>query len=225
MDRNPALEMHPVEFTDDPFPAARNDKLVAINATLQIDLLGQCDSESLGHAPFSGTGGQSDFVRAANRSRGGKAIIVLPSTALGGSVSRIVPTLAAGTHVSTSKNDIDYVVTQYGVAQLRDKSAGQRAAAFIDIAHPDFRGELAAQARTPGRAWTGDPGARPGSTEGADPPCFARYPSSRGSIVSSSSHSSCVSQRSVQSGSKNSQRLVSSSPGRPPYSVQRTQVL
>ena len=88
MDRNPALEMHPVDFTNDPYLAARNDNLVAINATLQVDLLGQCGSESLGEAPYSGTGGQSDFVRAANRSRGGKAIIVLPSTAVGGHLPR-----------------------------------------------------------------------------------------------------------------------------------------
>ena len=81
MDRNPALEIHPVDFTNDPYLAAKNDNLVAINATLQIDLLGQCGSESLGHVPYSGTGGQADFVRAANRSRGGKAFIVLPSTA------------------------------------------------------------------------------------------------------------------------------------------------
>ncbi len=146
MDRNPSLEMHPVDFTNSPALAARNDKLVAINATLQVDLLGQCGSESLGTAPYSGTGGQSDFVRAANRSRGGKAIIVLPSTAVGGSVSRIVPTLAPGTHVSTSKNDVNYVVTEYGVAQLRGKSATQRAAALIGIAHPDFRAQLRAQA-------------------------------------------------------------------------------
>jgi len=147
MERNPALEMHPVDFTNDPSLAARNDKLIAINASLQVDLLGQCGSESLGPAPYSGTGGQADFVRAANRSRGGKAIIVLPSTAVNGTVSRIVPTLAAGTHVSTSKNDVNYVVTEHGVAQLRGKSAGQRAAALIAIAHPDFRSELAGQAR------------------------------------------------------------------------------
>ncbi len=152
MDRNPALEMHPVDFTNDPFLAARNDNLVAINATLQVDLLGQCGSESLGHAPYSGTGGQSDFVRAANRSRGGKAIIVLPSTAVSGTVSRIVPTLTAGTHVSTSKNDINYVVTEHGVAQLRGKSAKERAAALIAIAHPDFRGELATEAKRLGYA-------------------------------------------------------------------------
>ncbi len=147
MDRNPALEMHPVNFTNDPMLAGQNDNLVAINATLQIDLLGQCGSESLGHAPFSGTGGQSDFVRAANRSRGGKAFIVLPSTAKDNTISRIVPSLSPGTHVSTSKNDIHCVVTEYGVAQLRGKSARQRAQELIAIAHPDFRGELTAQAR------------------------------------------------------------------------------
>ena len=147
MDRNPMLEMHPVNFTNDPMLAGQNDKLVAINATLQIDLLGQCGSESLGHSPFSGTGGQSDFVRAANRSRGGKAIIVLPSTAKDDTISRIAPVLSPGTHVSTSKNDINYVVTEYGVAQLRGKSAGQRARELIGIAHPNFRAELTAQAK------------------------------------------------------------------------------
>ena len=147
MDRNPMLEMHPSNFTNDPMLAGQNDKLVAINATLQIDLLGQCGSESLGHSPFSGTGGQSDFVRAANRSRGGKAFIVLPSTAKDDTISRIAPVLSPGTHVSTSKNDINYVVTEYGVAQLRGKSAGQRARELIGIAHPNFRAELTAQAK------------------------------------------------------------------------------
>ena len=146
MDRNPGLEMHPVDFTNDPCLAGLNDNLVAINATLQIDLLGQCGSESLGPAPYSGTGGQTDFVRAANRSRGGKAFIVLPSTAKDGAISRIVPTLTPGTHLSTSKNDINYVVTEYGVAQLRGKSAKQRALELITIAHPDFRAELMEQA-------------------------------------------------------------------------------
>ena len=152
MDRNPALEMHPVEFTNEPSLAARNDNLIAINATLQVDLLGQCGSESLGHSPYSGTGGQADFVRAANRSRGGKAIIVLPSTAVGGTISRIVPTLTAGTHVSTSKNDVNFVVTEHGVAQLRGKSAKQRAAALIAIAHPDFRQSLSTEAKRLGYA-------------------------------------------------------------------------
>ncbi|MBC3885718.1 acetyl-CoA hydrolase/transferase family protein [Undibacterium griseum] len=147
MHRNPALEMHPVDFTNDPCLAAKNDKLVAINATLQIDLLGQCGSESLGHLPYSGTGGQVDFVRAANRSRDGKAFIVLPSTAKNDSISRIVPTLTPGTHVTTGKNDINYVVTEYGVAQLRGKSAKQRVQELIAIAHPDFRAELMAEAK------------------------------------------------------------------------------
>ncbi len=146
MDRNPALEIHPVDFTNDPALAGLNDNMVAINATLQIDLLGQCGSESLGHAPYSGTGGQSDFVRAANRSRGGKAFIVLPSTAKNDTISRIVPSLSPGTHVTTSKNDINYVVTEYGVAQLRGKSAKQRALELISIAHPDFRAQLKEQA-------------------------------------------------------------------------------
>ena len=148
MHRNPMLEMHPVNFTNDPALAGMNDNLVAINAALQVDLLGQCGSESLGFAPFSGTGGQSDFVRAANRSRGGKAFIVLPSAAKGDTISRIVPVLAPGTHVSTSKNDVNYVVTEYGVAQLRGKSAKQRARELIGIAHPMFRNELTEQART-----------------------------------------------------------------------------
>ena len=147
MERNPALEMHPADFTNDPMLAGQNDNLVAINATLQIDLLGQCGSESLGSVAFSGTGGQADFVRAANRSRGGKAFIVLPSTAKNDSISRIVPVLSPGTHVSTSKNDINYVVTEYGVAQLRGKSASQRARELIGIAHPAFRAELTAQAK------------------------------------------------------------------------------
>lgn len=147
MDRNPALEMHPVDFTNDPFLAGQNDNLIAINATLQVDFLGQCGSESLGFVPYSGTGGQADFVRAANRSRGGKAIIVLPSTAKDDSISRIVSTLTPGTHVTTSKNDINYVVTEYGVAQLRGKSAKQRAEALIGIAHPNFRSELREAAR------------------------------------------------------------------------------
>jgi len=142
MNRNPALEMHPVDYTNDPYLAGQNDNLHAINATMQIDFMGQCGSESLGASPYSGTGGQADFVRAANRSNGGKAFIVLPSTAKNDTISRIVPTLSAGTHVTTSKNDINYVVTEFGVAQLRGKTAKQRTEALIGIAHPDFRSEL-----------------------------------------------------------------------------------
>lgn len=145
--RNQALEMHPVSLTNDPYIAGQNDDLHAINATMQIDFLGQCGSESLGFLPYSGTGGQTDFVRAANRSKGGKAFIVLPSTAKNDTISRIVPCLSAGTHVSTTKNDINYVVTEFGVAQLRGKSARQRCEALIAIAHPNFRQELREAAR------------------------------------------------------------------------------
>ncbi len=146
MHHNPMVEMHPSNFTNDPYNAGLNDNLVSINASLQVDLLGQCGSESIAHLPYSGTGGQVDFVRAANRSRGGKSFIVLPSTARDGTISRIVPTLTPGTHATTSKNDVNYVVTEYGVAQLRGKSARQRAQALIAIAHPDFRAELRAAA-------------------------------------------------------------------------------
>jgi len=147
MHRNPSLEIHPADFTNDPYLASQNDNLMAINATLQIDFLGQCGSESLAHLPYSGTGGQVDFVRAANRSRGGKAFIVLPSTAKDDSISRIVPSLAPGTHVTTGKNDINYVVTEFGVAQLRGKSAKQRTLEMISIAHPNFRAELTEAAK------------------------------------------------------------------------------
>lgn len=146
MHRNPALEMHPVDVTNDPFLAGANDGLHSINGTLAVDLVGQCGSETLGSRPYSGTGGQVDFVRAANRSRGGKAIIVVPSTAKGGTVSRIVPTLAPGTHVTTGKNDVDYVVTEFGVAHLRGRTARDRARALIGIAHPDFRDQLTEEA-------------------------------------------------------------------------------
>jgi len=147
MHRNPQLEMHPVDFTNDPYLAGLNDNLITINGTMQVDFLGQCCSESLGCVPYSGTGGQVDFVRAGNRSKGGKSFIVLPSTAKDGKISRIVPTLTPGAVVTTSKNDVNYVVTEYGVAQLRGKSAKQRAQELIAIAHPDFRGELTETAK------------------------------------------------------------------------------
>jgi acyl-CoA hydrolase len=152
VNRNPMIEMHPSDFTNDPYIAGQNNKLASINATLEVDLIGQCGSESLAHLPYSGTGGQSDFVRAANRSEGGKSFIVVPATAKNGSISRIVPTLTPGTHVSTSKNDVDYVITEFGVAQLRGKSFKQRARELIAIADPDFRGELTQAARKMGLA-------------------------------------------------------------------------
>ena len=147
MDLNPMLEMHPVDFTNDPYLAGKNDRLISINATMQVDLVGHCGSESHGNKPYSGTGGQTDFVRAANRSSGGKSFIVMPSTAKGGTISRISATLPQGTHVTTSKNDVNYVVTEYGVAQLRGKSAKARAQELITIAHPDFRDQIHFEAR------------------------------------------------------------------------------
>ncbi|KLU62580.1 succinyl-CoA:coenzyme A transferase [Peptococcaceae bacterium CEB3] len=147
MDMNPALEMHPVDFTNDPVLAGQNDKLVSINGSIEVDFMGQCNSESIGPLPYSGTGGQADFVRAANRSRGGKSFIVLPSTAKKGSISRIVPFLTPGAVVTTGKNDVNYVVTEHGVAKLRGKSLKQRAEALIGIAHPDFREDLRQSAR------------------------------------------------------------------------------
>ncbi|WP_298433303.1 acetyl-CoA hydrolase/transferase C-terminal domain-containing protein, partial [Geobacter sp.] len=117
------------------------------NATIEVDLLGQCCSESLGHIQWSGTGGQADFVRGANISRGGKSFITTAATAKNGTVSSIVPTLKPGAVVTTNKNDVDYVVTEFGVAKLRGQTARQRAMNLINIAHPDFREELAAAAR------------------------------------------------------------------------------
>lgn len=147
MDNNPLLEMHPVNFTNDPALASQNDNLITINATIQVDFMGQCNSESFGPVPYSGTGGQVDFVQAANRSKGGKSFIVLPSTAKNGTISRIVPTITPGSIVTTSKNDVHYVVTEYGVANLRGKTLRQRAQELINIAHPDFRNELKSQAK------------------------------------------------------------------------------
>lgn len=147
MNRNPQLEMHPVDFTNDPCLAGQNDNLVTINASVQVDFLGQCCSESMGSTPYSGTGGQADFVRAANRSKGGKSFIVLPATAKDGKISRITPMLSPGSAITTSKNDVNYVVTEFGVAQLRGKSAKQRAQALIAIAHPSFRDELTEEAK------------------------------------------------------------------------------
>ncbi len=142
MNRNPVLEMHPVDGTNPPHLAGMHDNLHSINASIEVDFAGQCCSETMGAKPFSGTGGQADFVRAANISEGGKSFIVLPSTAKGDTISRIVPTLAPGAHVTTTKNDVNFVVTEYGVAQLRGRTAKQRAKALIAIAHPKFRDEL-----------------------------------------------------------------------------------
>lgn len=142
LDDNPMVEMHSVCYTNNPLNIGKNDKMVAINASIEVDLTGQACSESMGHRQWSGTGGQVDFFRGANLSEGGKGFITLPSTAKGGTVSRIVPKLTPGAVVTTSRNDVDHVVSEYGVAKLRGKTIRERALALIAIAHPDFRAEL-----------------------------------------------------------------------------------
>lgn len=148
VNENPAVEMYPVDYVNDPYVVMRNDNLVAINSALQVDVLGQVAADTLGPVQFSGVGGQVDFVRGAARSKGGKSIIALPSTAAKGKVSRIVALLDKGAAVTTSRNDIDYVVTEYGIAALRGKTVRERMKALINIAHPDFRQEIEDQVKS-----------------------------------------------------------------------------
>jgi len=147
LDNNPFVEFHPTEYVNDPFVIAQNDRMVAINSALAIDMTGQVCADSMGRSIYSGFGGQVDFIRGAARSRGGKPIIALPSTARDGTVSRIVDVLAEGSGVVTTRADVHYVVTEYGVANLHGKSLRERALALIGCAHPDFREELRAAAR------------------------------------------------------------------------------
>ena len=142
MDNNPIFEFHPTAYTNDPALIARNDNMVAINSALQIDLTGQVCSDSIGNQFYSGIGGQVDFLRGASRSKGGKPIIAISSTAKNGTISRIVPMLDPGAGVVTSRGLVRYVVTEYGVAYLHGKSIRERAKALIEIAHPKFRDEL-----------------------------------------------------------------------------------
>jgi acyl-CoA hydrolase len=145
-DDHPALEMRPSDFTNDPSVIARNDRMISINSALAVDLTGQVASDTLGGKFFSGVGGQVDFVRGAARSRDGKAIIALPSTAKQGTVSRIQAAFEEGAGVVTSRGDVRYVVTEYGVADLWGRSVRERALSLIELAHPDMRGELRARA-------------------------------------------------------------------------------
>jgi 4-hydroxybutyrate CoA-transferase len=142
IDDNPMFEFHPTKYTNDPFVIAKNDKMVAINSAIEVDLTGQVCADSVGYNIYSGFGGQVDFMRGAARSKGGKPVIALPATARNDTVSRIVPHLKEGAGVVTSRADVHYVVTEFGVAYLHGKSVGQRARALIDIAHPNFREEL-----------------------------------------------------------------------------------
>jgi 4-hydroxybutyrate CoA-transferase len=139
---NPSFEFRPIRYTNDPLVVAQNDRMVAINSALQIDLTGQVCADSIGTRPYSGFGGQMDFIRGAARSKGGVPIIALPSTAKGGSISRIVPVLEPGGGVVTSRGDVHYVVTEHGIAYLHGKTLRERAEALIGIADPRFQAEL-----------------------------------------------------------------------------------
>ncbi len=142
MNDNPLIEMHPIEYINYPPVIAENDNMVSINSCLQIDLQGQVVSDTIGDKQFSGVGGQVDFVRGSTMSRGGKSVIAMPSTAKGGTVSRIVASITPNSAVTTSRNDVNYVVTEYGIARLKGQTMKNRARALIKIAHPDFREEL-----------------------------------------------------------------------------------
>lgn len=147
LDNNPSVEFHPSDYVNDPFVISQNDKMVAINSAISVDLTGQVNSDSMGTSVYSGFGGQLDFIRGAARSRGGRPIIAMPSTARSGRVSRIVDTLQDGAGVVTTRADVHYVVTEHGVASLYGKSLRERAQELIAIAHPDFRSELRDAAR------------------------------------------------------------------------------
>lgn len=141
---NPVVELHPTEYINDPFRIAQNDRMVAINSAIEVDLTGQVCADSIGSRLYSGVGGQLDFVYGASRSKGGKPIIGMPAVAevKGQLVTKIVPTLKPGAGVVTTRNHVHYIVTEFGIADLYGKTIRQRARALIDVAHPQFREEL-----------------------------------------------------------------------------------
>lgn len=147
MNDNISIDMEPVSYVNNPYVIGQLDNFISINSCLEIDLLGQVCAESIGSTHFSGSGGQVDFVRGCNLSKGGKSFIAMSSTAKKDTMSKIKPILTPGAAVTTSKNDVDYVATEYGVVQLRGKSASERAKALIQIAHPAFREELLYEAK------------------------------------------------------------------------------
>lgn len=142
INNNPSVELHPIDYVNNPSEIAKNDNMVSINSCIQVDLLGQVVSDTIGLSQFSAVGGQVDFVRGATMSKGGRSIIAMPSTARKGTVSRIVPLITEGSAVTTPRNDVNYVVTEYGIAQLKGKTVKERAKALIMIAHPMFRPHL-----------------------------------------------------------------------------------
>jgi acyl-CoA hydrolase len=147
VDDNPEVTFLDIEFVNNPTVIAKNPRVTSINSALQIDLSGQVCADSIGHRIYSGVGGQVDFVLGATWSENGRSIIALPSTARDGSLSRLVTTLAAGAGVVTTRAQVDYVVTEYGIAELRGRSLSERARDLIAIAHPDFREALSREAR------------------------------------------------------------------------------
>ena len=147
---NPCFEILPVDYVNDPNVICQNDNMISINAALEVDLFGQVCAESVGTKHMSGSGGQIDYVRGACQSKGGKSFIAFSSTAKGGTISKIKSILTPGAIVTTSKNDVDYIVTEYGIAHLRGESLGSRARQLISIAHPDFRDELTFEAKKRG---------------------------------------------------------------------------
>jgi acetyl-CoA hydrolase len=144
---NPLFELHPTEYVNDPFVIAKNDRMVSINSALEVDITGQVCADSIGPRLYSGVGGQVDFVRGAARSKGGMTFIALPSTAKGDTISRIVTQLRPGAGVTTSRNDVHFIATEFGVADLWGRSIAERVRALVNIAHPDFRDDLLAYAR------------------------------------------------------------------------------
>jgi len=150
VNNNPAVELWSVDQVNDPCVIGQHENMISINSALQVDLMGQVNAEMIGAKQYSGIGGQVDYVRGTSRSVGGKSIIALPATASGGKISRIACELDRGSAVSTSRNDVHYIVTEYGVANLRGKSLRQRALALIEIAHPDFRKSLTEEAAAKG---------------------------------------------------------------------------
>lgn len=147
IDDNPSVEMLPVNYVNDPATIARHPNFISINAALEADFFGQVCAESVGTRHISGTGGQADYVRGATQSKGGKSFIAFPSTAKNDTISKITPILTPGAVVTTGKNDVDHIVTEYGIAKLRGHSLSQRTKALIAIAHPKFRDELTFAAR------------------------------------------------------------------------------
>ena len=143
-DHNPEVYMAPVDYVNHPAVICKNEAIVSINSAVQVDFTGQVCAEAIGTKQISAVGGQVDFVRGSAMAKNGRAIIAMPSTAAHGKVSRIVPMLGEGTPVTTSRNDVDYIVTEYGVAALKGRTLRERAKALIAIAHPDFREELTA---------------------------------------------------------------------------------